>query len=320
MSKESFRDKTLQLRRKAAIAKAIGFTIIFLLCTPIFYKITYDYFEEDMLLIAQHARNNEPIPEDDLKEDVVEGTIFIILLNLVILVIWIVVMEVYTSRTIWVAHDHAEKMQREFSENASHELQTPLAVMRAEVEELMQEDLTERQMRLVGEINGNIRRVSRLNKALLLLAKIDNQKFSSDDTVDTENNLLEVIEGLKVIVPDNFIQFVNHRPGKTVIIKGNEVLFNIMLNNLLMNAVRHTPEEGEIVVNLTNKSFSVANTTTDAEPLDTDTLFLRFGKAESNPRGNSLGLPIVKSICDFHSWPITYALENGMHKFTIMFA
>lgn len=207
------------------------------------------------------------------------------------------------------------KTQKEFTENASHELQTPLAVLKNKLDILLQsDDLTERQYHIAEEMNKAVLRSSRINKNLLLLAKIENSQFSQPEIIHFDGLLRQSIETLREHFDQKNISLsVNTAPDITV--KGNGSLTEILINNLLLNAIRHTPQQGQISISLTPAILEVSNSGEKA--LNSEILFKRFSRQASDNSGSGLGLAIIKEICKVQNWAIDYRFENGLHIFKI---
>lgn len=207
------------------------------------------------------------------------------------------------------------KTQKEFTENASHELQTPLAILKNKLDILLQnEDLTEKQYQIAEEMNRALSRSSRINKNLLLLAKIDNSQFDNSEIMSFD----ELLEQCIGILEEHFDQkniSVKLDITKHIKVKGNSSLMEVLVNNLILNAIRHTPAGGSIVITLTDSVFEVSNSGT--QKLDQALLFKRFSKLSKDNRGSGLGLAIIKQICLLQDWKINYHFENNYHFFTI---
>lgn len=209
------------------------------------------------------------------------------------------------------------KTQKEFTENASHELQTPLAIIKNKLDILLQtEDLTEKQYQIVEEINKALTRSSRINKNLLLLAKIDNSQFDNSETIYFDMLLRQNFEVLEEHFQQKNISVTSYILPE-IKVNGNSSLTEILITNLLLNAIRHTQKDGSISIKLTNSSFEVANSGT--EKLNTDLLFKRFSKSSKDNNGSGLGLAIIKEICNFQHWNIEYKFENNFHVFSVNF-
>ncbi|MGG5207678.1 sensor histidine kinase [Chryseobacterium sp. MIQD13] len=211
----------------------------------------------------------------------------------------------------------AFKTQKEFTENASHELQTPLAILKNKLDILLQnENLTEKQYQIAEEMNRALTRSSRINKNLLLLAKIDNSQFDKTETIQLDELLHQSME----IFQEHFEQ-KNISVSKNILpginISGNRSLTEVLINNLILNAIRHTPANGSISIKLGSSLFEIANSGT--EKLNTDLLFKRFSKLSSDSSGSGLGLAIIKEICAFHQWAVSYRFEKNQHIFSVNF-
>jgi len=209
------------------------------------------------------------------------------------------------------------KTQKEFTENASHELQTPLAILKNKLDILLQnEDLTEKQYQIAEEMNKALTRSSRINRNLLLLAKIDNSQFDNSELIRFDELLNQSIE----ILQEHFEQkniTMKSEISPNVEVKGNSSLMEVLINNLILNAIRHTSVNGFIEIKLTNLVFEVSNS--GIEKLNEDLLFKRFSKLSADNRGSGLGLAIIKQICILQNWKINYRFENNLHLFSIDF-
>ena len=386
------------------------------LATPLFYKLTKDYYAEDMIDIIEAVQDGDPIPVPDLEEDILHGIMIQFALIVSVIGISVVVLVRFISGRLWRPFDrtlaaiesfnlesetcpvlpdsdikefsrlnmtlnrlmtsnmNSYRTQKEFTENASHELQTPLAVFRGKLDILLQQpDLTESQAVIVQDLYQMTDRLSHLNRNLLLLAKMENSQFSRTDSIEVVATLNELLPCLESLAPgltvSKDIQVSELR------LKANKSLFESLVNNLIVNAVRHNKPDGEIIVTVTSDALSVSNTS-DEPALDPATIFTRFNHASTrslgsrkigevahssgealfsigNERGldnreiddvagakaemyvaiddnngfedndarvgvgNGLGLSIVKSICDYHAWQITYSYLSGIHTFTV---
>jgi signal transduction histidine kinase len=210
------------------------------------------------------------------------------------------------------------RSQREFIENAAHELQTPLAIFQVKIDTLIQNsNFTEEQNKILSSLNDSVSRLNRLNKNLLLLSKMENDIYSKKQTI----NLNETIE-------KHFYFFLEQAEAKNLIIrteikdsvavKSNPVLAEILINNLFLNAIRHNVSDGEVLVTLTNYSLVFSNTG-QSQTLVTDKLFYRFSKSNPSEQGNGLGLAIISKIAELNNWQISYSFANNLHSFSIVF-
>ena len=213
----------------------------------------------------------------------------------------------------------AFKIQKEFTENASHEMQTPLAVLRSKLDLLLQQpDLTHEQLQIIQQLYETTSRMVRINKNLLLLAKMDNRLFP-----DTQ--MLNVSALLEELLPSHLeqthavnITLETQLADKTLTLHVNKMLLESLCNNLLTNAIRHNIKGGKIFVKLENGRLDIINTGNCGE-LDGDMLFRRFARMSQPTKGSGLGLAIAQQICLLHGWKIDYSFENGFHRFEVDF-
>ena len=223
--------------------------------------------------------------------------------------------ELNQSLTKLIEHNvSVYKTQKEFTENASHELQTPLAILKNKLDILLQnQDLTEKQYQIAEEMNRALSRSSRINKNLLLLAKIENNQFEN-----SEIHLDELLNQSMEILQEHFEQkniSVKTEISDNVKVNGNIGLTEVLINNLILNAIRHTPINGSISIKLNNSVFEVSNSGTDK--LNGDLLFKRFSRFSKDNNGSGLGLAIVQEICKSQNWTIDYRFENNNHIFSV---
>jgi signal transduction histidine kinase len=180
---------------------------------------------------------------------------------------------------------NAYKIQKEFTENASHEMQTPLAVFRSKLDILIQQpDLMEEQLSIIQSLYDTTARMSRMNKNLLLLAKIDNLQFADVQNV----NMTDIINE-SLLFPTEQAAGKNLHIESGIIrevcwMRTNRTLAESLVNNLMTNAVRHNTVDGRIVIAFDGKRLSVSNTGVN-HPLDEKTLFLRFGQTTGKTKG-----------------------------------
>lgn len=207
------------------------------------------------------------------------------------------------------------RQQKEFTENASHELQTPLAVVQGKLDLLIQtNNVTAEQSVIIEETNNALSRISRINKNLLLLAKIENQQFLDQKRISIAEPLGEILELISDMLEGKSLRLDLHQD---CFVNGNSILIEIMLTNLLVNAIRHTDMEAQINIELKKDSLIIANT--GSSTLKTEKLFKRFSSAAIQTPGSGLGLSIVKEICKRYNWDIQYDYVNHLHTFTVKF-
>jgi signal transduction histidine kinase len=208
------------------------------------------------------------------------------------------------------------KNQKKFAENASHEFQTPLAIIKGKIDLLLQENtLNEETMKLLVSIEEATSRLSRINKSLLLLSKIENQQYEKTDTVA----LLPLIEKVKALnedfILDKKLQFVCEVNEELYFTINSELCF-ILINNLLQNAIRHNVKNGQITISIKDQTLLISNSGV-LEALNEVSIFERFEKKSSNVNSIGLGLAIVKEIAEANSIEVVYQYENNWHAFSL---
>lgn len=212
------------------------------------------------------------------------------------------------------------RIQKEFTENASHELQTPIAIIRSKLDLLMQENLNENEANLVSDLYNMTIRMGHLNRNLLLLAKIENEQYTSLQDIDIVDVIAKSLPLYETLQNETTLKLIDQRTDKSRKTQANPILLECLLKNLIVNAIRHSTSNGEILITVSNNGLSVSNVAVDGRPLDSSTLFCRFHTGDGLQKGNGLGLAIVKAICDFHHWLIEYTFKDRRHFFSVSFA
>lgn len=207
------------------------------------------------------------------------------------------------------------QQQKQFIGNASHELQTPLAVLSGRLEWLLDHtELTEEQMGEVLQMQRTLKRLSRLNKTLLLLTKIDNHQFPESTTVDIASLVREQQELYCEIFSARDIHWSLSLP-ETFPVQMNESLASVLVTNLMKNACLHSEPGAEVQVRLENRTLTVSNQ--GAAPLDQEQVFKRFYQGAKKEGSNGLGLALVKAVADYYGLPIAYRFLEGRHCFSV---
>jgi two-component system sensor histidine kinase QseC len=210
------------------------------------------------------------------------------------------------------------EQQKEFIGNASHELQTPLAIAISKLELLIEkENFTEDQAEKIAEIMEIIERLVRLNRSLLLLTKIENKQFFDDQEIKINDIIEKNIEDLSDIAEFKEVEII-FSENSELLVKADAALINIIVSNLLRNAIFHNIKSGKVEVKIDAKKLSVLNTGTD-HSLSHEKIFTRFQKSEQHQSGSGLGLAIVKAIAELYDFSVSYDFKNGMHEFSVNF-
>ncbi|HEX8547383.1 MAG TPA: HAMP domain-containing sensor histidine kinase [Cytophagaceae bacterium] len=209
--------------------------------------------------------------------------------------------------------------QKEFNENSSHELQTPLAIIRNKLEILIQsKNLDGSDMDVIKSIFDAVKRLNQLNKGLLLLSKIDNLQFDSDYKLNINEALSHCISTYTDQIRDKEIKFTKKISDKPVSVQGNQGLVEVLFNNLISNAIRHNFTNGKIEITLEDREFVISNTGPQLQGSPT-LMFERFKKQSKSESSLGLGLSIVKKICDVLTYQINYKYEGEIHTISIRF-
>jgi len=211
--------------------------------------------------------------------------------------------------------------QKEFTENASHEMQTPLAIFQSKLELLMQTmPLTEEQAVLIHSLENTNQRLVRLNKSLLLLSKIENNQYPATEEVSIITIAEKIVDQFRAHADLKKITIAEKYTGNTIV-KANTTLIEILISNLLSNAIRYNIPQGKIHIEIEKKSMLIQNTGLPIT-LHTEKIFDRFHK-ENYPGGNmdsiGLGLAIVRKICEMYQFDVSYNFFNNLHCFTVNF-
>ena len=224
--------------------------------------------------------------------------------------------EVFDNMTRKMRNDYLNL--KEFSENASHEIQTPLAIIRSKSDLLMQQkNLNKDSINLVKSINEATTRLFKLNQGLLLISKIENQVFHEKKTVSLKGIILAGLDNYKEIMLLKNIK-VDIDAVDEAMVEMNDVLSEVLISNLLSNAVRFNIDGGFIKCHIDNKNLIFTNTglPISANPED---LFSRFHKNSNNPQSVGLGLSIVRKITESYGMVITYSFNDTIHELKLKY-
>jgi len=206
---------------------------------------------------------------------------------------------------------------KEFSENASHEMQTPLAIMKSKIELLLQSsNLTKEQSEQLQSIYQAGNRLSKLNKTLLLLAKVENQQFSNKEEISFKNLIEKLLNNYEDFIINKNITVQTELSDH--ISSANTILVDTLISNLLSNAIKHNIPNGKITITYTKESLLFSNT---GNPLkgSPENLFNRFKKESTLKDSLGLGLAIIKQICDVNLWQLKYSCEKEIHTISVIF-
>ncbi len=208
---------------------------------------------------------------------------------------------------------------KEYTENASHELQTPLAIINSKMELLLQsQNFDEKQLKAIADAYEASNRLSKLNKTLLLLAKIENRQFPESKTVNPIQLIKNQIETLEDLIVSKKIK-ITIESEIDINLQMNPYLGEILFSNLIKNAIRHNQNGGNLLIVTSKNQICISNTGSELK-IDKNKLFERFHKQSTSPESLGLGLAIVDKICEIYNFKINYYFENNMHNFVIKFS
>ncbi len=204
---------------------------------------------------------------------------------------------------------------KEYTENTTHEIQTPLAIIRSKLELLQDHSLTVEQLQLVNAANQAVTRLSRLKEALVLLVRIKNRQYVNPEPVRLDTLLRERLTHFEELM-DLKALGVSTQIDEPVTLLINPLLAEILLDNLLSNAIKHNMGGGTLAVRLTGRLLTIRNLG-EAPRGPTAAFFDRFVKADPRSRSLGLGLAIVKAICETNGLEIAYAYTDGFHQIDV---
>lgn len=207
---------------------------------------------------------------------------------------------------------------KEFTGHAAHEIQTPLAIMRNRLDMLIQDEaLLQQHAQPLVDIEKAVNRLSKLHQSLLLLTKVEHRQFLLDEEVE-----------MSKIVKDKVYEYRELAGARSLNIEADlqetKILFHqhlaeILVGNLVNNAIRYNVKEGGIFIKLTNERLEIANTSS-LHAIDKQHLFQRFYRDPmAKEEGTGLGLTIAKQICDMAGFNIGYKFVEDMHVFVVTF-
>lgn len=223
----------------------------------------------------------------------------------------------YDAANLYAArNEQLFEQQKRFIGNASHELQTPLAICRNRLEMLMEDEgITERQLEELAKTHQTLEHITKLNKSLLLLSKIENEQFADVRPVCFNHIVRRYLDDYCEVYEYRDIA-VSVREEARLTFVLNETLAVTLVTNLLKNAFVHNTDGGRLVITLTADTFCISNTGV-RHPLDRTKIFERFYKGTKQEGSTGLGLSIVAGICKLSGLEVHYEYRDEMHNFSI---
>lgn len=208
--------------------------------------------------------------------------------------------------------------QKRFIGNASHEIQTPIAICRNRLELLVDEtQLDEHQLTEIEKTLDTLGYISRLNKSLLLLSKIDNHQFKEETEIEINKVVNQALENLEEIYENTKVGVLVAEKQR-IIVQMDPTLASSLVNNLLKNAFIHNLQGGSIAITLSDNTLTIGNTGKN-EALDAESVFKTFYRKGENTHSTGLGLAIAKAICTEYGFEINYQFIENQHTFSVKF-
>ena len=204
---------------------------------------------------------------------------------------------------------------KQFTENISHEIQTPLAIIQAKIDNIINEHaINDKQFEQVSSIQKDIQRLKQLNKKITILTKIDNRQFANVEEVSISQLVNHKVEDYKELEIMNIV----HLSNENLVVQIDPFLAEILVTNLISNAIKHSLLNENIVIFTNSNSLLVSNPG-EVAIQNPDKLHLRFYREQNNFKSTGLGLSIVQKICDLYGYTLSYKFENKQHIFSIVF-
>ncbi|KPM30885.1 Histidine kinase [Croceitalea dokdonensis DOKDO 023] len=207
---------------------------------------------------------------------------------------------------------------KEFNENISHEIQTPLAIIRNKVVLLMESThLDKKDQERVQAIYQETNKLSKIGKALTLISRIENQEFKRSDAVDVHIMVGNILSNMEEII--KFKELEVSVAISSTVMECDHILADILLTNLIKNAVEHNVQGGMIQIVLEDGSFKIYNTGEMPE-VASEKLFDRFQRGKAKTDSLGLGLAINQKICEIYGFKLEYEQVGEMHIFSLFFS
>lgn len=196
------------------------------------------------------------------------------------------------------------KKEKQFISNVSHELLTPIALLKNKFENLLQNDSLDDNA--FDKIAGSLRTLDMLKKIinnLLLISRIENNQYEANEEVNFHEIVTDLQEDLQDRIDDREIQFLN-KMEHDFSFTGNKTLIHILIYNLVTNAIKYNKPNGSIIVTdgfVEERYFiSIADSGIGMNASQIEKIFSRFARISSDQEGQGLGLAIADSIASFH--------------------
>ena len=291
-----------ELRERILVLVIIIVFILIASVITIYYRVFQKSLKPLYILLSWHRnyqlgkeKQNFPICNSDIKE----------------------IKELFdAAKSSTLRAEETYKQQKLFIGHASHEIQTPLAVSITQLESLLEEEtLSKEQMQKVFTTLTTLRKMTKMNKSLLLLSKIENNQFNNIERVNINQIIKEKIEIFKETFSQKDIT-LTIKENNSLELNIDIILCEMLINNLLKNAFIHNIYKGEIIIDINKDAISVSNS---GKPysLNKKMIFNYFYKESKSENSTGLGLVLIKSICKKNNLSIDYQFNNKKHQFII---
>ncbi len=206
---------------------------------------------------------------------------------------------------------------KEFNENISHEIQTPLAIIRNKVVLLLErKNLEEKDLKLLEAVYQETNKLSKIGKSLTLISRIENQEFKRMDQVEVRGVIENILRNMEEII--SFKDLHVTADLKPAVVECDHILADILFTNLINNAVQHNVEGGSVQLVLDQEKFVITNTGVVSQ-IASERLFQRFQKGNPAKESLGLGLAISQKICEIYGFRLRYERDGDMHTFELHF-
>ncbi len=206
---------------------------------------------------------------------------------------------------------------KEFTEEMNHEIQTPISVIKSKLELLLQSDLTKESLALLDISLKNLNKLERINKSILLLNKLEHKELFDSKKLNLAEEIKNVLNDYNDFITTKNLN-VNLSLDQKCTITANHSLINILLSNLISNAIKHNVNNGKIEIELKNNELIISNTGQIALA-NPEKYFERFYKESASSDSVGLGLTIVKKICDMYGYKVSNNYSNHLYSVIIDF-
>jgi len=208
------------------------------------------------------------------------------------------------------------KSLKEFTEETNHEIQTPVAVAKSKLEILLQnENLKETDLQILNTALTNLNKLERINRSILLLNKLEHKNLFDVSEVSIEDEVKKVLELFSDFIALKKIS-LDVSLDEKMIIASNSSLMNILISNLISNAIKHNVENGKISVRLKNDQLTISNTVKQTNG-NIQKHFNRFYKESDSSDSIGLGLTIAKKICELYNLKLSNKINDGIYTITM---